>query len=51
MREIAELFLREATARPDCPETLIAHRNFGFTCWYFGDFAGAHQHFQKTLEL
>jgi tetratricopeptide (TPR) repeat protein len=51
MREIAELFLREATARPDCPEALIAHRNFGGTRFYFGDFAGAHDHHQRTLEL
>jgi len=51
MREMAELFLREATARPDCPETLIAHRACGNTCWYFGDFAGAHGHFQKGIEL
>ncbi len=52
LRELAELFLREATARPNCPETsLIAHRVSGFTCWYFGDFAGAHEHFQKTVEL
>jgi predicted ATPase len=51
MREIAELFLREATARPDCPETLIAHRVFGCNCLQFGDFAGAHQHFQKTIEF
>jgi predicted ATPase len=51
MREMAELFLREAMARPDCPETLVAHRACGFTCWYFGDFAGAHGHFQKTIEL
>jgi predicted ATPase len=51
LRELAELSLREATARPNCPETLIAHRNCGFTCWYFGDFAGAHDHFQKTIEL
>src|ERR1700757_2436904 len=51
MREIAELFLREATARPDCPETLIAHRVSGCTCLQFGDFAGAHQHFQRTIEL
>jgi predicted ATPase len=43
LREIAEAFLREAAARPNCPETLIAHRNFGFTCFYFGDFAGAHE--------
>jgi len=42
MREIAELFLREATGQPDCPEALIAHRISGTTCFYFGDFAGAH---------
>jgi predicted ATPase len=51
MREMAELFLREATARPDCPEALIGDRIFGTTCLYFGDFAGAHDHFQKTIEL
>ncbi len=51
IREMAELFLREATAQPDCPEALIAHRSSGVTCWYFGDFAGAHDHFQKTIEL
>jgi len=51
MREMAELFLREATARPDCPEALVAHRTAGTTCWYFGDFAGAHDHCQKTVEL
>ena len=51
MREVAELFLREATARPDYPETLIAHRVSGCNCLQFGDFAGAHQHFQKTIEL
>jgi class 3 adenylate cyclase/predicted ATPase len=50
-REMAELFLRETTARPDCPEVVIAHRNFGTTCFYFGDFSGAHDHFQKTTEL
>lgn len=51
MREMAEFFLREAAARPDCPEAVVAHRNFGTTCVYFGDFAGAHKHFQKTIEL
>jgi predicted ATPase len=51
MREVAELFLREAKARPDCLETLIAHRVSGCTCLQFGDFVGAHQHFQKTIEL
>jgi predicted ATPase len=51
MREVAEVFLREATARPDCPEALIAHRVFGITSWYFGDYAASHQHFQRTVEL
>jgi len=51
MREIAELFLREATARLDCPEAVIGHRISGCTCLYFGEFAGAHDHFQKTIEL
>jgi predicted ATPase len=51
MREMAELFLREATARPDYPEALIAHRVSGNTCVYFGDFVGAHDHFHKSIEL
>jgi predicted ATPase len=51
MREMGELFLREAAARPDCPETLIAQRISGVTCLYFGDFAGAHEHFHKTIAL
>jgi predicted ATPase len=51
MRDMVELFLREAAARPDCPEAAIAHRISGQTCWYFGDFAGAHDHFRKTVAL
>jgi len=49
-REMAELFLREAMARPDGPEVLVGHRISGATCLYFGDFAGAHDHFQKAIE-
>ncbi|HZU90440.1 MAG TPA: hypothetical protein VE993_14400 [Stellaceae bacterium] len=30
---------------------MVGHRIFGTTCWYFGDFAGAHDRFQKTFEL
>ena len=48
---MAELFLREAAARPDCPEAVVAHRVSGVTCAYFGDLAGAHEHFQKSIEL
>jgi class 3 adenylate cyclase len=43
--------LREATAGPNCPEAVVAHRVSGCTCWYFGDFAAAHDHFRKTVEL
>jgi len=51
MREMAELFLRETAARPDCPEAMVGHRISGPTRFYFGDFAGAHDHFQRTIEL
>jgi predicted ATPase len=51
LREMAELFLREATGRPNCPEALVAHRLSGITCLYFGDFVGAHDHFRTTIEL
>jgi len=51
MREMAELFLREAMARPNCPEALVAHFISGVTRFYFGDFAGAQEHFQKSIEL
>ena len=27
------------------------HGVSGVTCFYFGDFAGAHNHFQETIEL
>jgi predicted ATPase len=50
-REMAELFLREATAQPDCPEALVAHRISGTTCFCLGDFAGAHEHLRKSIEL
>jgi hypothetical protein len=51
LREMAELFLREATAGPDCPEAVVAHRKLGTTCFYFSDFDGAHEHLRKTVAL
>jgi class 3 adenylate cyclase/predicted ATPase/ABC-type transport system involved in cytochrome c biogenesis ATPase subunit len=51
MREMVELFLREATAETDCPEAVVAHRCFGNACFYFGDFAGAHEHLRKAIAL
>jgi hypothetical protein len=51
MLEMAELFLRGASARPDCPETVVAHRISGVTCFLFGNFASAQQHSRKTVEI
>jgi tetratricopeptide (TPR) repeat protein len=33
------------------PIAPIAHRVSGTTCFYFGDFASAHGHLQKAIEL
>jgi predicted ATPase len=38
MREMAELFLREAASRPDCVEAVVAHRISGVTCLYLATF-------------
>jgi tetratricopeptide (TPR) repeat protein len=51
LHELAELFLREVTAQPDCPEALVGHRISGVTCWYFGDYAEAHEHYRKSIQL
>jgi tetratricopeptide (TPR) repeat protein len=50
-REMAELFLREIEAQPSLPQACVGHRIFGTTCWYLGDFAGAHHHLEKALSL
>src|SRR5262249_27696648 len=44
-------FFARSHGPADCPEALIAHRISGATCFHFGDFAAAHDHFQKTVEL
>ena len=50
LRDMAKLFLPEITAQPDCPEALIGHRISGVTCWYFGDYAEAHEHYRKSIQ-
>jgi len=50
LRDMAKLFLREITAQPDCSEALIGHRISGVTCWYFGDYAEAHEHYRKSIQ-
>jgi tetratricopeptide (TPR) repeat protein len=50
-REMAELFLHDVEADPSLPEACVGHRVFGSTCWYIGEFAKAHEHLQRALNL
>ena len=47
MRELAETFLREAEGRLGWAP--FAHRCFGTTCWFQGDFNGARAHLEQVL--
>ena len=47
-QETAEAFLRDAARRPESPEAGIAHRSYGMTCWFQGDFFGARQHTERV---
>jgi predicted ATPase len=49
MRELAEEFLRDAEFRPGLPEASVAHRVFGGTCWFQGDFVTARRHLEEAL--
>jgi class 3 adenylate cyclase/predicted ATPase len=49
MRELAEEFLRDAACRPELPEAGVAHRVFGGTCWFQGDFVTARRHLEQAL--
>ena len=48
MRELADAFLRSVETRPDLPETGIAHRIAGMTCWFAGDFIAARLHLERA---
>jgi class 3 adenylate cyclase/predicted ATPase len=49
MRELAEVFLREAKCRPGAPELSVAQRAFGTTCWFQGDLVNARAHHEQAL--
>ena len=49
MREMADALLREAEGRPGTSVTVIAHRIFGTTCTFQGDFATAKVHLEKAV--
>jgi class 3 adenylate cyclase/predicted ATPase len=48
MREIAEMFLRETESRPKSPEAAVAHRVYGSTCWFEGNYAEAFAHLERA---
>jgi predicted ATPase len=51
MREMAEEFPRDIESQPDSPEAGMAHRIYGMTCWFRGDFVEARAHLERTLRL
>jgi len=51
MKEMAEGFLRDAQSRPESPEAGVAHRVFGLTCWFQGDYLGAQMHLEQAIAL
>jgi class 3 adenylate cyclase/predicted ATPase len=49
MREVSEAFLRDASRWPASPGAGIAHRMFGTTCWFAGDYGGARAHIERAI--
>jgi len=49
MREVSEAFLHDADRWPASPEAGAAHRMFGTTCWFAGDYVGARSHIERAL--
>ena len=50
-QETAEAFLKDATQRPGSPEVGLAHRNYGMTRWFQGDFVGGREHVEQVLTI
>ncbi len=51
MRAHASAFLRDVEAIPDSPEAGVAHRTFGITCWFAGEYREARDHLERALAL
>ena len=51
MRAFAAAFLSDIGARPDSPESGVAHRAAGITCWFAGEYREARDHFERALAL
>jgi class 3 adenylate cyclase/predicted ATPase len=44
-------FLNDVETRPDSPETGVAHRVAGATCWFAGEYREAPAHLERALAL
>jgi class 3 adenylate cyclase/predicted ATPase len=51
MRELAETFLNDASRRKGSAELGVAHRIYGLTRWFQGDFVGARSHLEEALSI
>ncbi|HML11696.1 MAG TPA: adenylate/guanylate cyclase domain-containing protein [Xanthobacteraceae bacterium] len=51
MRELVEVFLNEASRRKGSSELGVAHRLYGVTRWFQGDFLGARSHLEEALSI
>ena len=49
MRAHTAAFLGDLEARPNSPETSVAHRAAGMTCWFAGEYGQARDHLQCAL--
>ena len=51
MREPAQAFLRDVESRPGSPEAGVAHRAYGVTQWFTGNFIEARSHLERALAI
>ena len=51
MREPAQAFLRDVESQPGSPEAGVAHRAYGVTQWFAGDFIEARSHLEQALAI
>jgi class 3 adenylate cyclase/tetratricopeptide (TPR) repeat protein len=51
MAESAQAFLDDATSQPDLPNIGVAHRSYGVTRWYLGDYLTGQWHLERAFSL
>ena len=51
MREPAQAFLRDVELQPGSPEAGAAHRVYGVTLWFTGNFIEARSHLEQALAI